>query len=117
MPALTSGTATPIAPPATAAEPPPILSPEEVSGTLRELIQAVKGISLYLAGNQPPPPSAATTAYGPPPLPWAAPTFQSPYGGPPPPPLLLQHYPTAGHPWAAWPAATAPLGDPSQQLL
>ena len=117
MPALTSGTATPTAPTATAAEPPPILSPEEVSGTLRELVQAVKGISLYLAGNQPPPPSAATTAYGPPPLQWPAPAFQAPYGGASQPPLLLPHYSAAGQPWPAWPASTAPLGGQTQQLL
>nr|XP_045086256.1 lysine-rich arabinogalactan protein 19-like [Aegilops tauschii subsp. strangulata] len=112
MTAITSGTITTTAPAptTTTADPPPLLTPEEVSGTLRELVHAVRGITLYLAGNQPPPPSTATTAYGPPPLQWPAPAFQAPYGGAPPPPLLLPHYPAAGTPWPAWPTATASLG-------
>ncbi|KAI4993622.1 hypothetical protein ZWY2020_007935 [Hordeum vulgare] len=62
---LTSGTAPSPVPIITAEEPLPILSPEAISGTLRELVQAVRGISLYLAGTQPPPPSVAHTTYGP----------------------------------------------------
>nr|XP_020147227.2 leucine-rich repeat extensin-like protein 2 [Aegilops tauschii subsp. strangulata] len=119
MTAIMSGTITTTAPATTTttADPPPLLTPEEVSGTLRELVQAVRGITLYLAGNQPPPPSAATIAYGPPPLQWPAPAFQAPYGGAPPPPLLLPHYSAAGTPWPAWPTATASLGGPPQQFL
>ncbi|KAI4975341.1 hypothetical protein ZWY2020_048948 [Hordeum vulgare] len=91
---LTSGTAPSPVPIITAEEPLPILSPEAISGTLRELVQAVRGISLYLAGTQPPPPSVAHTTYGPPSLPWATPAYQPLHGGAPPPPpqLLLQHY-------------------------
>ncbi|KAI5021349.1 hypothetical protein ZWY2020_055194 [Hordeum vulgare] len=109
---LTSGTAPSPVPIITAEEPLPILSPEAISGTLRELVQAVRGISLYLAGTQPPPPSVAHTTYGPPSLPWATPAFQPLHGGAPPPPpqLLLQHYHAAGTPWPVWPATTAPLG-------
>ena len=119
MTAITSGTITTTAPATTTttADPPPLLTPEEVSGTLRELVQAVRGITLYLAGNQPQPPSAAPTAYGPPPLQWPAQAFQAPYGGAPPPPLLLPHYPAAGTPWPAWPTTTASLGGPPQQFL
>nr|XP_045087225.1 uncharacterized protein LOC123494838 [Aegilops tauschii subsp. strangulata] len=117
MTAIMSGTITTTAPATTTttADPPPLLTPEEVSGTLRELVQAVRGITLYLAGNQPLPPSAATTAYGPPLLQWPTPAFQAPYGGAPPPPLLLPHYPAAGTPWPAWPTATASLGATVQQ--
>ncbi|KAI4980232.1 hypothetical protein ZWY2020_020717 [Hordeum vulgare] len=109
---LTSGTAPSPVPIITAEEPLPILSPEAISGTLRELVQAVRGISLYLAGTQPPPPSVAPTTYGPPSLPWATPAFQPLHGGAPPlpPQLLLQHYHAAGTPWPVWPATTAPLG-------
>ncbi|KAI4996742.1 hypothetical protein ZWY2020_052084 [Hordeum vulgare] len=89
---LTSGTTPSPVPIITAEKPLPILSPEAISGTLRELVQAVRGISLYLAGNQPPPPSVAPTTYGPPSLPWATPAFQPLHGGAPPPQLLLQHY-------------------------
>ncbi|KAI4988690.1 hypothetical protein ZWY2020_035930 [Hordeum vulgare] len=95
---LTSGTAPSPVPIITAEEPLPILSPEAISGTLRELVQAVRGISLYLAGTQPPPPSVAPTTYGPPSLPWATPAFQPLHGGAPPPQLLLQHYHAAGTP-------------------
>ena len=112
MAEIASGTTatTPTAPITITADPPPLLSPEEMSGTLRELVQAVRGITLYLAGNQPPPPSTGTTAYGPPPLQWPAPALQAPYGGASQPPLLLPHYSAAGQPW---PASTAPLEGPT----
>ncbi|KAI5012397.1 hypothetical protein ZWY2020_024531 [Hordeum vulgare] len=107
---LTSGTAPSPVPIITAEEPLPILSPEAISGTLRELVQAVRGISLYLAGTQPPPPSVAPTTYGPPSLPWATPAFQPLHGGAP-----LQHYHAAGTPWPVWPPSR-PLGLPHQSL-
>ena len=85
MTEIASGTTAPSAPAAitTTGDPPPLLWPEEVSGTLRELVQAVRGITLYLAGNQPPPPSAVTTTYRPPPLQWAPPALQAPSEGVP----------------------------------
>ncbi|KAI4987854.1 hypothetical protein ZWY2020_028612 [Hordeum vulgare] len=94
MALLTSETAPSPVPIITAEEPLPILSREAISGTLRELVQAVRGISLYLAGTQPPPSSVAPTTYGPSSLAWATPAFQPLHGGasPPPPPQLLLHY-------------------------
>ncbi|XP_020175540.1 uncharacterized protein [Aegilops tauschii subsp. strangulata] len=105
------GSPTPPAPVTSVAPTTVVFTPEEVTSILRDLVAAVQGIHLYLAGPHAPPPAATTAAYGHPALPW--PSQGAPaIGGPPllpfqaghpsgPPPTLLRL------PWYSVPAAIA----------
>ncbi|KAE8786506.1 hypothetical protein D1007_39660 [Hordeum vulgare] len=64
-------TGAPHVPVTTAAPLPAVLTPEELTGAIRDLATTVQGIRLYLAGPYRPPPAAPPTATnGPPLLPW-----------------------------------------------
>ena len=147
-PMTTAGSPTPpapitSAPPAPVTSAPPttsVFTPEEMTSTLRDLVTAVQGISLYLAGPHTTPP-AAPPAYSHPATHWpiqnaSGPSgtpllpFQAGYTGGPPPLLHLPWYsvPAAiagAHPslqpplapapsWPQWPAPVpaAPLAPP-----
>nr|XP_040258549.1 lysine-rich arabinogalactan protein 19-like [Aegilops tauschii subsp. strangulata] len=95
----TAGSPTPPAPVTSAAPTTAVFTPEEVTSILRDLVTAVQGIHLYLAGPPTPPPAATTAAYGHPALPWPSqgapamggpplPPFQAGHPSGPPPPLL-----------------------------
>nr|XP_020194749.1 proline-rich receptor-like protein kinase PERK2 [Aegilops tauschii subsp. strangulata] len=104
----TAGSPTPPAPITSAAPTTAVFTPEEATSILRDLVTAVRGIHLYLAGPPAPPLAATTAAYGHPALPWPSqgtpvmggpplPPFQAGHPSRPPPPLL--HLP-----WYSWPA-------------
>nr|XP_020189106.1 leucine-rich repeat extensin-like protein 3 [Aegilops tauschii subsp. strangulata] len=94
--ATTQMTAPSIAPPTA------VYSPAEITGVLNDLVTAVQGIRLYLAGPYgPPPPLPPAAATGPAALPWysapAAPTGPLHHHWP------LQPPPAAAPQWPQWP--------------
>nr|XP_020166043.1 extensin-like [Aegilops tauschii subsp. strangulata] len=98
-----AGASTGQSPPPSMGPPPPpstaplVYSPAEMTGALNDLITAVQGIRLYLAGSYGPPPAIAT---GPAALPWysapAAPTGPRHHHWP------LQPPPAAAPQWPQW---------------
>nr|XP_040258039.1 proline-rich receptor-like protein kinase PERK9 isoform X1 [Aegilops tauschii subsp. strangulata] len=96
---------------------PAVLTPEEVSGALRDLTQAVQEIRLFLAGSYRPHPAAPPIAATAPPwLPWQ-PLHQAASAALPGPLQL----PSTAPPWLQWQppllAASAVPGAPPQQPL
>ncbi|XP_073367756.1 uncharacterized protein [Aegilops tauschii subsp. strangulata] len=136
-PMTTAGSPTPPAPITSAPPTTSIFMPEEMTSTLRDLVTAVQGISLYLVALHTALP-AAPPAYSHPATHWpiqntSGPSgtpllpFQAGYTGGPPPPLYLPWYsvrfPPSPSPIPAWLTGTSPppvyteAGDPPVPTL
>ena len=110
----------PFLPLSSVAPAPAVLTPEEVSGVLRDLTQAVQEIRLFLAGSYGPHPAAPLIAVPAPPwLPWQPP-HQAAFAALARP-LQLPSIATTVQPWLQWQppllAASAAPGAPPQQPL
>ena len=125
-PPATTTTVAPLlpAPGSSVAPAPTVLTWEDVSGVLRDLIQAVQEIHLFLAGSYRPHPVAPpNVAPATPWLPWQPP-HQAAFpvlSGPLQQPLQLPSIATTAQPWLQWQpplvAASAAPGAPPQQPL